>query len=121
MSHLLRFPVDIIKIDRSFVNAMGDDGQGSDLAEALVTLGRSMGLQTVGEGIEQPHQLGLLASLHCELGQGYLFAKPLAADACSLSSWAEASPSSPSRPTERQPLDTADCDCRIATLLASHT
>ena len=62
MSHLLRFPVDIIKIDRSFVSAMGTDGQGSDLAAALVTLGRTMGLQTVGEGIEEPHQLGLLRS-----------------------------------------------------------
>ena len=80
MSHLLRFPVDIIKIDRSFVSAMDDGGQGSDLAAALVTLGRTMGLQMVGEGIEEPHQLGLLRSVHCELGQGYLFAKPLDAD-----------------------------------------
>jgi len=81
MSHLLRFPVDIIKIDRSFVSAMGTDGQGSDLAAALVTLGQTMGLQTVGEGIEETHQLSLLQSLGCELGQGYLMAKPLAADA----------------------------------------
>ncbi|MDP9463150.1 MAG: EAL domain-containing protein, partial [Actinomycetota bacterium] len=80
MSHLLRFPVDILKVDRSFVSAMGKDGQGSDLAAALVTLGRTMGLQTVGEGIEEAHQLTLLQSLGCELGQGYLFAKPLGAD-----------------------------------------
>jgi EAL domain-containing protein (putative c-di-GMP-specific phosphodiesterase class I) len=80
MSHLIRFPVDIIKVDRSFVSEMGDGGQGSDLAQALVTFGRTMGLQTVGEGIERPHQLGLLRSVDCELGQGYLFAKPLDAD-----------------------------------------
>ena len=80
MSHLLRFPVDIIKVDRSFVSEMGDGGAGSDLAQALVTFGRTMGLQTVGEGIEQPHQLDLLRSVHCELGQGYLFAKPSDAD-----------------------------------------
>jgi EAL domain-containing protein (putative c-di-GMP-specific phosphodiesterase class I) len=80
MSHLLRFPVDIIKIDRSFVKAMGTNSQGSDLAAALVTLGRTMGLQTVGEGIEEPHQLSVLQSLRCELGQGFLLAKPLGAD-----------------------------------------
>jgi EAL domain-containing protein (putative c-di-GMP-specific phosphodiesterase class I) len=80
MSHLLRLPVDIIKIDRSFVNEMGSGGQGSDLAEALVTFGRTMGLQTVGEGIEESHQLGLLQALRCDLGQGYLFARPLNAD-----------------------------------------
>ena len=80
MSHLLRFPVDIIKVDRSFVSEMDNGGQGSDLAQALVTFGRTMGLQTVGEGIEQPHQLGLLRSVHCELGQGYLFAEPSDAD-----------------------------------------
>jgi diguanylate cyclase (GGDEF)-like protein len=80
MSHLLRFPVDIIKVDRSFVSEMDDGGAGSDLAQALVTFGRTMGLQTVGEGIEQPHQLDLLRSVHCELGQGNLFAKPSDAD-----------------------------------------
>jgi diguanylate cyclase (GGDEF)-like protein len=80
MTHLLRFPVDIIKVDRSFVREMDNGGQGSDLAQALVTFGRKMGLQTVGEGIEQPHQLALLRSVHCELGQGYLFAKPSDAD-----------------------------------------
>jgi EAL domain-containing protein (putative c-di-GMP-specific phosphodiesterase class I) len=80
LSHLLRFPVDIIKIDRSFVSEMDNGGQGSDLAEALVTFARTIGLQTVGEGIEQPHQLSRLQSVHCELGQGYLFAKPSDAD-----------------------------------------
>jgi diguanylate cyclase (GGDEF)-like protein len=80
ISHLLRLPVDIIKVDRSFVSEMDDGGQGSNLAQALVTFGRSMGLQVVGEGIEQQHQLGLLRSVHCELGQGYLYAKPSDAD-----------------------------------------
>jgi diguanylate cyclase (GGDEF)-like protein len=80
MSHLLRFPVDIIKVDRSFVSQMDDGGQGSNLAQALVTFGRTMGFQTIGEGIEEPHQLGLLRSVHCELGQGYLFANPSDAD-----------------------------------------
>jgi diguanylate cyclase (GGDEF)-like protein len=79
MSHLLRFPVDIIKIGRSFVSAMGTDNQGSGLSEALVALGKTMGLQTVGVGIEETQQLGLLQSLGCELGQGYLFARPMGA------------------------------------------
>jgi diguanylate cyclase (GGDEF)-like protein len=80
LTHLLRFPVDIIKVDRSFVSEMDNGGQGSDLAEALVTFGRTMGLQTISEGIEQPHQLGLLRSARCELGQGYLFARPMEAE-----------------------------------------
>jgi diguanylate cyclase (GGDEF)-like protein len=80
MSHLLSFPVDILKIDQSFVSTMDTNGRGSDLAAALVTLGRTMGLQTVGEGIEEAHQLSLLKSLRCELGQGYLLSKPLSAD-----------------------------------------
>jgi diguanylate cyclase (GGDEF)-like protein len=80
MSHLLRFPVDIIKIDRSLVSTMGDGGRGSDLAAALVTFGRTIGVQTIGEGIEDPLQLSLLQSLGCDLGQGYLFSEPLSAD-----------------------------------------
>jgi diguanylate cyclase (GGDEF)-like protein len=80
MSHLLHFPVDVIKVDRSFVSQMDNGGQATDLAAGLVTFGRTLGLQTVCEGIEQPHQLDLLRSVHCELGQGYLFARPLDAD-----------------------------------------
>jgi diguanylate cyclase (GGDEF)-like protein len=79
MSHLLRFPVDIIKLDRSFVNMINRNDRGSDLAAGLVTLGQTMGLQTIGEGIEEAHQLSRLQSLHCELGQGFLFSKPLGA------------------------------------------
>ena len=80
MSHLLRFPVDIIKIDRSFVSAMSSGGQGSDVAAAIVTLGRALGLDVIGEGIEEPQQVDLLRSLGCEVGQGYHFAKPMDAD-----------------------------------------
>jgi diguanylate cyclase (GGDEF)-like protein len=80
MSHLVRFPVDIIKVDRSFVSAMSLGGQGSFVAAALVTLGRALGLEVIGEGIEEPHQASVLRSLGCELGQGHHFAKPMAAD-----------------------------------------
>ena len=78
--HLLRFPVDIIKIDRSFVSTMGHIGRGSDLVAALVTLGRTIGVEIIGEGIEEAHQLSLLQSFHCDLGQGHLFSEALSAD-----------------------------------------
>ena len=81
MSHLVRFPVDIIKIDRSFVSAMSTGGQGSDVAAAIIALGRALGLRVIGEGIEEPQQVDLLRSLGCEVGQGYHFAKPMDAAA----------------------------------------
>lgn len=77
LSYLRRFPIDIIKIDRSFVSAIGGDAEQSELALALVKLGKSLRLRTVAEGIEKSQQLDSLRSLGCELGQGYYFAKPL--------------------------------------------
>jgi diguanylate cyclase (GGDEF)-like protein len=79
LTHLVRFPVDIIKIDRSFVSAIGTGGVRSDLALGLVSLNKTLGLKTVAEGIEQTSQLELLRSAGCEQGQGYLFAAPLPA------------------------------------------
>jgi diguanylate cyclase (GGDEF)-like protein len=79
LTHLVRFPVDIIKIDRSFVSAIGTGGVRSDLALSLVSLNKTLGLKTVAEGIEQTGQLELLRSAGCEQGQGYLFAAPLPA------------------------------------------
>lgn len=80
MSHLYEFPIDIIKIDRSFVGALGIDTRSPDLVRALVELGHTLGLTVVAEGVEQATQLEYLRSIGCERAQGYYFAKPLNAE-----------------------------------------
>jgi len=84
LSYLKRFPVDVLKIDRSFVGGLGRDQNGEDaaIAHAVVGLARALGLRVVAEGIERDEQRNHLRRLGCALGQGYLYAKPLpAADA----------------------------------------
>jgi diguanylate cyclase (GGDEF)-like protein len=80
LGYLRRFPVDILKIAREFVtpSEMGSDGWA--LASAIVALGRTLGLRIVAEGIEEPAQLERLLGLGCELGQGFLFARPMPGD-----------------------------------------
>ena len=80
LSYLRRFPVDILKIDRSFVSGVGDGSQDSVLTEAIVMLARTLQLKVVAERIEQPAQLAFLRELGCDLGQGYYFARPLPVD-----------------------------------------
>jgi EAL domain-containing protein (putative c-di-GMP-specific phosphodiesterase class I) len=80
LSHLHQFPIDIIKIDRSFVSTIGREGKQPELVKALVSLGATLGLTVVAEGVEDLSQLEYLRSIGCERGQGYFFAKPLDAD-----------------------------------------
>jgi len=80
LGYLQHFPVDILKIDKSFIDGVGGGVNGSALARAIIALGDSLGLRTVAEGIEQASQLAELQRLGCELGQGYYFAKPVAAE-----------------------------------------
>jgi diguanylate cyclase (GGDEF)-like protein len=77
LAYLRRFPIDMIKIDKSFVAEMGAGREASTLARAIVQLGRTLGLVIIAEGIETPDQLGQLRDAGCQLGQGYYFAKPL--------------------------------------------
>jgi diguanylate cyclase (GGDEF)-like protein len=79
LSHLLRFPIDIIKIDRSFVAALIVGGRLPALALALVSFGKTLGLCVIAEGIEEKPQLELLRGLECEEGQGNYFSEPLSA------------------------------------------
>jgi diguanylate cyclase (GGDEF)-like protein/PAS domain S-box-containing protein len=73
LSYLSRFPVDILKMDRSFVGSQDNEA----LTSAIIALGASLSLEVVAEGIELPEQANSLEELGCELGQGYLFAKPM--------------------------------------------
>jgi EAL domain-containing protein (putative c-di-GMP-specific phosphodiesterase class I) len=76
LSYLHRFPIDILKIDRSFVNGLTSSDDGPDLARAVIMLGETLGLDTVAEGIELDPQVEALLALGCVAGQGFLFAPP---------------------------------------------
>jgi diguanylate cyclase (GGDEF)-like protein/PAS domain S-box-containing protein len=76
LSYLQHFPVDVLKIDRSFVKGLGTAEQDLALVQAIMSLGSVMNLETVAEGIENPEELEELQKIGCHLGQGYLFAKP---------------------------------------------
>lgn len=77
LTHLIRFPVDIIKIDKSFVDRMLTDHASQLVVELLVDLARKLRMDTVAEGIETQAQAGWLKALGCQLGQGYYFGKPV--------------------------------------------
>ena len=76
LSYLTRLPVDIVKIDRSFVERLGGPPGDEVLVRAVVQLARSLGLRSVGEGVETPAQLERLQALGCDAAQGYLFGHP---------------------------------------------
>jgi diguanylate cyclase (GGDEF)-like protein/PAS domain S-box-containing protein len=79
LSYLHRFPIDVLKIDRSFVSRIGAEGENSEIARAIVTLAHGMGLSVIAEGIEKDVQLSALRSLSCKYGQGNLFSMAVAA------------------------------------------
>jgi diguanylate cyclase (GGDEF)-like protein len=89
LAYLQRFPVDALKIDRSFISRLTHDEEGETLIRTLVQLGKSLSIETLAEGIEESSELSLLKEEQCDSGQGFLFARPLEVDACEtfLSDW----------------------------------
>ncbi len=81
LSYLQQFPVDTIKIDRSFISAMGETAQSNALVRTLIQLGKALGMETLAEGIEHSHQYAQLKDLACDSGQGFLMARPLESEA----------------------------------------
>jgi diguanylate cyclase (GGDEF)-like protein/PAS domain S-box-containing protein len=79
LAYLRQLPVDIIKIDPSFVAGLGTDGTLAMLTRTIVQVGHDLGIEIVAEGIERPEQLELLRAMGCGLGQGYLVARPMPA------------------------------------------
>jgi diguanylate cyclase (GGDEF)-like protein len=77
LAHLRQFPVDALKIDRSFITGLAHNAEGETLIHTLVQLGKALSIETIAEGIEQPNELSLLKSAQCDGGQGFLFARPL--------------------------------------------
>ena len=89
LAYLQRFPVDALKIDRSFISKMSNDAEGETLIRTLVQLGKSLSIETLAEGIEQAQELSLLREESCDTGQGFLFARPLDMEECEafLENW----------------------------------
>jgi diguanylate cyclase (GGDEF)-like protein len=77
LAHLQRFPVDALKIDRSFISRLTENPEGETLINTLVQLGKALSLETLAEGIERDTELSMLREKECDSGQGFLFARPL--------------------------------------------
>ena len=77
LSYLQRFPIDVLKIDKSFVDGLGRGGVQGSLARTIVALGQALSLRTVAEGVEDADQRAALQEVGCPMGQGFLFARPL--------------------------------------------
>jgi EAL domain-containing protein (putative c-di-GMP-specific phosphodiesterase class I) len=80
LGQLRSFPVDMIKVDRSFVQGIDEEAKDAAITANLVTLAHALGVLAIAEGIESDSQLASLRGLGCDLAQGYLFARPLPAD-----------------------------------------
>jgi len=77
LSYLHRFPLDTLKIDQSFVRQMVVEAEHTEIVQTIVTLAHNLGMEVIAEGIETQTQLEKLQGFNCELGQGYLFSKPV--------------------------------------------
>ncbi|HEX7530818.1 MAG TPA: EAL domain-containing protein [Pyrinomonadaceae bacterium] len=90
LSYLHRFPVNTLKIDRSFVGRIGEAAENIEIVRTVISLAENMGMEVVAEGIETLSQLTQLRKLKCQYGQGYLFSRPV--DAQSVSAWISKKP-----------------------------
>ena len=77
LSRLYLFPINTLKIDRSFINLMGKGGERNEIVQTIISLAHGLGKDIVAEGVETPAQLATLKELQCEYGQGYFFSKPV--------------------------------------------
>ncbi|MCU1352208.1 MAG: diguanylate cyclase/phosphodiesterase with sensor(s) [Acidimicrobiales bacterium] len=80
LQYVQRFPIDSIKIDRSFVSGLGEEAGDTAVVQSMIELAQRLGVHTVAEGIERPEQITLLQALGADLGQGYLFSRPVHPD-----------------------------------------
>jgi diguanylate cyclase (GGDEF)-like protein/PAS domain S-box-containing protein len=81
LAHIKRYPIDVLKIDRSFVAGLGRDHEDAAIVAAVISMGRALGVGVVAEGVETIEQAEQLRALGCPLVQGYLFARPLSVEA----------------------------------------
>lgn len=108
LSLLHQLPVDVLKIDRSFVENIAHSPQSQALLRTFVQLGETLGLETLGEGIEDREQLQRLQQAHCDLGQGFLFSQPVPAAAIE-----DLAPTSPERQGRQRMATHGSTFCRV--------
>jgi diguanylate cyclase (GGDEF)-like protein len=77
LSYLHRFPVNTLKIDRSFISRMGAGDENAEIVQTIMTLANNLGMEVIAEGVETESQLAILKKMKCKFGQGYLFSKPV--------------------------------------------
>jgi EAL domain-containing protein (putative c-di-GMP-specific phosphodiesterase class I) len=80
LAKLRSLPVDELKIDKSFIRVLGTEGDDAVIVRSAIEIGHNMGLSVIAEGVEDPRSLERLKELGCDMVQGYLFSKPLAAE-----------------------------------------
>src|SRR3546814_19425682 len=76
LAYLQRLPIDVLKVDHSFVKGMLEEEDSFEIVNAIISLARSLMMDTVAEGIERPEQAARLRTMGCVYGQGYLYARP---------------------------------------------
>jgi EAL domain-containing protein (putative c-di-GMP-specific phosphodiesterase class I) len=103
LSYLREFPIDTVKMDRSFVHNLGDGTADSALVRSVVELGEALNMQIIAEGIEGQGQLDSVTGLRCDIGQGYFFAPPL--DAAAMRSLLKDDVTPPASASEAAPAD----------------
>lgn len=77
LSYLHRFPIDTLKVDRSFINRIGTEGEHSEIIQTIIKLASNLGMDVIAEGVESEEQLDFLKSMNCEFAQGYYYSKPV--------------------------------------------
>jgi sensor c-di-GMP phosphodiesterase-like protein len=81
LAYLRRHDIDCLKIDKSFIDTIGANDSGTEIAETVIAMAKKLGIEVVAEGVETRVQHDTLARLGCDYVQGYLYSRPLAADA----------------------------------------
>jgi EAL domain-containing protein (putative c-di-GMP-specific phosphodiesterase class I) len=81
LNYIRRLPIDILKIDKRFIDSVDADDKDGELTAAIIGLVRVLDLRCIAEGVERPAQYERLRALHCDYAQGFLMARPMAADA----------------------------------------
>jgi diguanylate cyclase (GGDEF)-like protein len=113
LSYLHRFPLDTLKIDRSFLSEVSHSGDSRGIVESIVSLGHALGMGVVAEGVESQDHVDWLKSLRCEYAQGYYFSKPLPADRITAAIEAELAAAGdlakPLTLQQQYPLTLAEC------------
>jgi EAL domain-containing protein (putative c-di-GMP-specific phosphodiesterase class I) len=87
LSHLQRMPVDVLKVDRSFIAALNDGGQSRELLEAILGVALALSLSVIAEGIETPAQMATIQEMGCQMAQGFLMGRPSPPDVLETLDW----------------------------------